>query len=549
MNCKTTIQVISFILVSIFTSCKIDDNSIDKTNLTLSQVSDSLILSVTQELGSDFYEGRRPFTQGEDRTVDYLEKTLYSMGLTPAYNDSYLQEVSLVEITGTPSEKMSFIRKDKSWDLQYGDDFVLHTEGNEADINIENSPLVFCGYGIVDPSRDWNDFKGIDLKGKTAVVLVNDPGFGSEDSTFFNGDIMTYFGRWTYKYEEADRQGADALLIIHETNMAAYPWYVVKSSWAGAQLGIKRTADQADCKGKGWISLNRARELFANANLDFTEELKKARSKDFTPVDLKTSMSVGLKSVYKEDVTNNVIAYIKGEKYPEEHVLYTAHWDHLGISNPVEGDSIYNGALDNASGVAELIAIAKAFSEMETKPDRSVVFAFVTAEEQGLLGSAYYAEHPFLPLNKAVVNLNIDGVNLHGAANDLTITGMGYSDMDSLATEFSERQGRYVQNEQEPEKGYFFRSDHFNFVKKGVPALYATGGYDLKVGGKEKAKEMHDLFISSHYHQPSDEYDSKVWKGEGIKQDAQLYFDIGWQLANQKEWPKWNKNSPFQRSN
>lgn len=498
------------------------------------------------EISKDYYEGRRPFTTGEKRTVAYLEEQLKTLGLKPGNNGSYTQDVPLIEITGEPAPEMLVKTQGGEITLENGKDYVLHTEGNLADVRLEDSDLVFCGYGIVDEARGWDDYAGVDMTGKTAVVLVNDPGYGGEDSTFFKGDIMTYFGRWTYKYDEADKQGADGLLIIHETSSAGYPWYVVSSSWSGAQLGIKRNEGDADCKAKGWISLDKANQIFSKAGHSLPQMIRAARKKGFKPVPLNANVTATVNSKFKEDVSKNVLAYVEGAKRPDEFIVINAHWDHLGIAAPVAGDSIYNGAYDNATGTAAAMSIAEAFTKMP-QPDRSVLFLLVTAEEQGLLGSAYYTENPTIPMDKIVACLNIDGVNPFGMADDLTIIGKGHSTLDEIVAEEAKAQGRHILDEQEPEKGYFFRSDHFNFVKKGVPSLFASGGYELRGQPEGKGKELLDAYVATSYHQPSDEYDPTKLKTEGMVQDAQLYFNVAWRLANSEVWPTWKEDSEFSR--
>ena len=430
-------------------------------------------------------------------------------------------------------------------DLKFKEDYVIHADKTVDEIDIVDAELVFCGYGINAPEKNWNDYAGIDMKGKIAVVLVNDPGFGSEDEDFFKGDIMTYYGRWTYKYEEAERQGAKGLLIIHETTSAGYPWFVPQSSWTGGLLSLTRDDNTVGCDMKGWLHLDAATKLFEGCGLDLASEIRAARKPGFKAKSMNATVSTSLRNEYKFDSSHNVVAYIKGEKEPDDFIVYTAHWDHIGIGPVVNGDSIYNGALDNASGVATVMAIAKSFSELNVKPDRSVLFLMVTAEEQGLLGSEYYVKNPLFPIENTVCNLNMDGVNPVGEMNDLTIVGIGHSDMDEIAEVAAKAQDRYVLAEQEPEKGYFFRSDHFNFAKAGVPALYAEGGYDHKEKGKEYAKQMRDKYTTDNYHRPSDEYDEETWNFDGMLQDGQLYFDIGLKLANSERWPVWYEGSEF----
>lgn len=531
-------------LLSLIAACKTETAPTVITEQTLNGLT---IKKHLQELSDDKYTGRMPCTEGEDLTVAYLEKELKALGLSPANGDSYLQDVPLLTIDGEISKHMEVQTKEGKLMWNKGQDFVIHSQRKVDEIALEDSELVFCGYGIVDEKLGWNDFEGVDMKGKTAVVLVNDPGFGMDDPNFFKGDIMTYFGRWTYKYEEADRQGASGLLIIHETASAGYPWFVVQSSWQGPQQGLSGIDRSKDCGIKGWISLQKAQQLFEKSGYNFTEEIKKARTSDFKPFSFGATVSASLKNTYTECISKNVAAIAKGKKNPDELIAYTAHWDHIGIGKVVEGDSIYNGALDNASGTAGLLAIAEAYSKSEI--DRSVLFLFVTAEEQGLLGSEYYVNKPLYPLDKTVCNINMDGLNPAGLMNDFTITGKGHSQMDAYAEKHAKRQDRYVMAEQEPEKGYFFRSDHFNFAKFGVPALYGDGGYDHREKGKEYAKELRDTYTLENYHAPSDEFDASTWQMDGAVQDAQLYYNIGLDIANSTDWPEWDPKSEFKRPN
>jgi len=527
---------------SILCACQTESNKNELAELDSTSLSQHL-----ETLSSDLFQGRKPGTKGEVLTVNYLALKLKEAGIAPGNGDSYFQEVPLIDITGTPSELMNITTPTGEISLRNSKDFVVHTERNQAKISLEESDMVFCGFGIVDDKLDWNDYAGVDMTGKTAVVLVNDPGFGGEDSTFFKGNTMTYYGRWTYKYEEADRQGAAGLLMIHETASAGYPWFVPQSSWSGSQQGLDQGGRDNDCGIKGWLHFDQARALFKNCGLDFTEMVKAARKPGFKPIPLDAQVSVSLENEYKKVNSKNVIGMIEGETRSDEYIVYTAHWDHLGIAKAVNNDSIYNGALDNASGTAAVLGIAEAMAKSEVKPERSVVFLFVTAEEQGLLGSKYYVDNPVFPLDKTVCNLNMDGVNPAGKMRDLTIVGMGHSDMDGIAEEAAKAQGRYIMNEAEPEKGYFFRSDHFNFAKKGVPALYAEGSYDHWEKGVEYAKSFRDGYVAERYHAPSDQYDAEEWNMEGMVQDGSLYLNIGWDLANSNQWPQWNKSSEFSR--
>ena len=498
-------------------------------------------------LSSDEFQGRMPCTNGEEKTVSYLVQTLKELGVKSGNGSSYTQNVPLVDITSIMSGDMDIVTHDQTINLSPGSDFVINTERKTKSLELRNSDLVFCGYGIVAPERNWNDYEGIDMRGKTAVVLVNDPGYGGEDPNFFKGDVMTYYGRWTYKYDEADRQGADGLLIIHETSSAGYPWFVVQSSWTGSQQGLEGIDRSDDCGIKGWLSLDAAKELMEVSGSTLGEMIKKARTPGFKPIPIDAQVSVSISSRSEGCTSQNVIGILEGVKNPDEYVVYSTHWDHLGIGKVVNEDSIYNGAYDNASGTATVLAIAESFAKAVKKPDRSVVFLFVTAEEQGLLGSEYYAENPIYPLSQTVANLNMDGVNPAGWMNDFTIIGLGYSEMDDIAKVAAEEKGRYILNEQEPEKGFFFRSDQFNFAKKGVPVLYGKGRYDHREKGKAYAKKFNERYYSERYHSPADEFDKNEWNFDGMLQDGELYRDIGQRLANSKNWPKWKQGSEFSR--
>ncbi|MEN7550574.1 M28 family metallopeptidase [Rapidithrix thailandica] len=506
------------------------------------------ITQYLEPLASDEFQGRKPFTEGETKTIAFIKEAFEEMGLQPANGESYFQEVPLVEISGHPAPSMTVTGtgSEESLELEGGKDYIVFSEREQEDISLEASELVFCGFGIVAPEYGWNDYEGIDMKGKTAVVMVNDPGFGTTDSTLFKGNTMTYYGRWTYKYEEAARQGAEAVLIIHETGPAGYPWTVVQNSWSGAKLQLQSTdGNQSKCALQGWITLETASKLFKMSPTELGNITRKARNKGFKPVSLGLHASTSLKNTFKKDLSQNVVAMLPGTELKDEYIIYTAHWDHLGVGTAVDGDSIYNGAVDNASGTASIMAIANAFSQQKEKNKRSLVFLMVTAEEQGLLGSAYYAQHPLFPPEKTVANLNIDAMNPNGAMKDFTITGYGHSELDEYAAEAAQKQGRYILPDQSPEKGYFFRSDHFNFAKIGIPALYGKGGYDHLEKGKDYAMEKHQEFTATRYHRPSDEFNSTTWDMSGLVQDAQLYYEIGLKLAHEKTFPKWKEGSEF----
>ena len=520
-------------------------NTISSEHETFADLIDSLnIMRHVEQLASDDFQGRKPFTEGEKKTVSYLEGELSHMGLEPGNNGSFFQEVPLVEINATPDSVMSVHQKNQSHSLRYRQDFVALTRRVTDRIDIKRSELVFCGFGIVAPEYNRNDYEGIDMNGKTAVVLVNDPGFGTEDSTQFKGNAMTYYGRWTYKYEEAARQGAEGVLIIHNTAPAGYPWGVVQSSWSGKALYLQAEDDnRSRCAFEGWLSQGAARKLFEMAEIK--NYLGKAREIGFRPIPMNMSVDLSLQVETHKSVSRNVIARQPGSSRPDEYVIYSAHWDHIGIGTPIEGDSIYNGALDNASGTAVLLEIAHAFSQLEEKPARSVVFLFVTAEEQGLLGSEYYAQHPIYPLKKTVANINMDGIQFRGKMKDLTVVGYGQSELDEYARQAAQKQGRYIKPDPNAEKGYFFRSDHFSFAKVGVPALYASGEYEQADKGVSWTKTQSDAWIQKNYHQPSDEYIPEEWRFGGMVQDAQLLLNIGYTISNETTFPNWKEGSEF----
>lgn len=494
-------------------------------------------------LASDEFMGRKPFTEGERKTVNYLESELKRMGLEPGNGDSYFQEVPMVEITGTQSPNMLVKGAGETMVFNTPEDVVVYTELVEKEAGIKDSPLVYAGYGIVAPEYDWNDYEGLDVKGKTVVVLVNDPGFGSGDSTLFKGDQMTYYGRWTYKYEEAARQGAAGVLIVHENVPAGYPWLVVQSSWTGAKLNLDDENAPYKCAIQGWITRTTATKLFKAAGIKDYSDL--ARSKDFRPVALGLTATVSVKNEIKKDMSRNVVGIVKGSERPDEYIIYSAHWDHLGVGESVDGDSIYNGAHDNASGTVGMLTIAETFAKMKKRPERSVVFLFVTAEEQGLLGSAYYGQNPIYPPNQTVANINIDGLPAYGEMKDLTITGYGQSELDDYAKTEAKKQGRYVIPDPDPGKGYFFRSDHFSFAKAGIPALYASGSYESKEKGIAFIEEKKNEYLAIRYHQQGDNYLPDEWDLKGIAQDALLLFNVGRRLANETYFPTWSEGSEF----
>lgn len=497
-----------------------------------------------QTLASDEFEGRKPFTIGEQKTVDFLVKEFVDMGLEPGNGNAFLQEVPMVEITSIPAQKMTFQGAKGKVELTVSEEFVAYTQRTEEKISLEQSDLVYAGYGVVAPEYGWNDYEGLDVKGKTVLVLINDPGFGGDDPKLFKGETMTYYGRWTYKFEEAARQGAAGVLIIHETVPAGYPWLVVRNSWSGAALNLENTAGLYQCAVQGWITRDAATKLFGISSTDMAGFKEKARTQGFRGFDMGLKASLTMDTRTRRDGSYNVAAKITGTERPDEVVIFSAHWDHLGVGPEVDGDTIYNGAVDNASGTALLLEIARAFAKSE-KPKRTVLFLAVTAEEQGLLGSAYYAQNPIFDPKKSVANINMDGISPYGRMKDFTIVGHGQSEMDDLAAKYAEKQGRYIYPDPDPGKGYFFRSDHFNFAKVGIPALYGSGTYEAEIGGVDKVKEMSAAYLSTRYHRPADEFVPGSWAFGGLWQDGMLMYQVGSELANSTLWPMWKDGSEF----
>jgi Zn-dependent M28 family amino/carboxypeptidase len=497
-------------------------------------------------LSSDEFMGRMPFTEGEKLTTSFLESKFKEMGLEPGTGDSYFQEVPMVSIITYPEQSIEFKAAQGSVVGEGLKDYVIWTQRTDSVVRVENAEVVFAGFGIVAPEYGWNDYKNLDVKGKIVVVMINDPGFGSEDSTFFKGNTMTYYGRWTYKYEEAVRQGALGCLIVHNTIPAGYGFNNIQNSWKASKLYLDdRGQDKYKLGFEGWITLPFAKQLFEKMGKNQSELLQNARTPNFQGFSTGMTLSTSLVVEPTYNVSKNVIAKITGKTAPEEVIIYTAHWDHIGIGKPDEtGDSIYNGALDNASGTAALLALAKAFKTDE-QPDRTVVFLSVTAEEQGLWGSAYYAKQPIYPKEKTVANINMDGVNPYGKMKDVSVIGVGQSEMEDLLDEELKKLGRYAAPEPNPVVGYYFRSDHFNFAKIGIPALYIGTGIDHVEKGKEYGKQLQEEYVAQYYHKPADAYDPKRWNLDGAVDDVQLLYQVGRNLANSTKWPGWKEGSEF----
>jgi Zn-dependent M28 family amino/carboxypeptidase len=498
-----------------------------------------------QILSSDDFEGRFPASLGEEKTIAFLKEEFEKVGLEPGNGDSYFQEVPLVEITATPQTDLIITGGNEPLSFAFKDDFVGLTLRVQEKVTVEDSDMIFVGYGIVAPEYDWNDYEGLDVQGKTVVMLVNDPGFATQDPELFNGRAMTYYGRWTYKYEEAARQGAACAIIIHETEPAAYGWGVVQNGWTGPNFNlVTEDGNASKCAVESWITLDTARTIFEAAGKDYDELKKAAEKPGFTSVPLGLKANLTMENKIREAVSNNVIGLLPGSTRADEYIIYTAHWDHFGRKPELEGDQIFNGALDNATGTSALIELAEAFQKLGSPPLRSVLFMAVTAEEQGLLGSDYYATHPIYPLTKTVAAINMDALNIYGKMKDIRVVGYGQSELDDYVKAYAEEVGRVVLPNPTPEKGSFFRSDHFPFAKQGVPALYAGSGVQHVEKGEEWGLEQVEKYIREKYHKPSDEYDPN-WDLSGMLDDLHMYFMIGYKLSMEDTFPNWKEGSEF----
>ncbi len=502
-------------------------------------------------LSSDEFEGRSPGSIGETKTVEYLTAQFKRLGLAPGNGESYVQEVPVVETTiDEKSTTLSIKKADAGLTAVFGTDYVLGSRTGQADVSINDSQLVFVGYGVVAPEENWNDYAGLDVKGKTVVMLVNDPGFHVA-SDIFAGRKMTYYGRWTYKYEEAARQGAAAALIIHDTEGAGYGWDVVKNSWSGPQFDLPASEDpEPRLPAQGWISAEFAQALFAAEGQDFAAMRKAASEPGFKPVAFQSQLQLAMKNSTRQAVSHNVLAKLSGSKYPDEAIVYTAHWDHLGKEvyageQPAAGqDLIYNGAIDNATGVAGVLEIAESFVTLATPPERSVIFLLVTLEESGLLGSKYYAAHPPVALANTVAVVNLDAMTVVGQTKDFVVIGLGNSELDDIARKYATEQNRVLVEESSPEKGFFFRSDHFSFAKGGVPALYGKGGIDHIEKGKAFGQQMLDDYTQVRYHKTADNYDPS-WDLRGVLDDLKLLYSVGNDLAQSRQWPNYVEGNAF----
>jgi Zn-dependent M28 family amino/carboxypeptidase len=513
------------------------------------------ILENIKVLSSDEYQGRAPASPGEALATGYIEEQFKKAGLMPGNPDGhYFQKVPMVGIKADPSAELVFTdaAHGKRETLKFGDDFVAWTRRVQSAIDVD-AEMVFVGYGVVAPEYDWDDFKGVDVKGRILVVLINDPQVPDPrdptklDEKVFKGKAMTYYGRWTYKFEEAAAKGALGCLIVHQTGLAGYPWGVVRSSNTGELFSLV-TADQgmSRCAVEGWMTYEKAKELFALAGKDFDALEKSAVRRDFHPVDLHVKAALSLRNTIRTIDSKNVVGKLVGSdpKLRDEYVIYTAHWDHLGIGPEVNGDRIYHGAVDNASGVAGLVELANAFAQVQPPPRRSILFLSVTAEEKGLLGSQYYSEHPLYPLSKTLAEINMDGLNMLGRTKDIEVIGLGQSSLDDVARAVAAEQGRVVKPDAEPEKGFYYRSDHFSFAKQGVPALDPSSGVDYLGKQQGWGLQMRENYTREDYHKPSDKI-KPYWDLSGTVEDLRLLGEVGYRVANARTFPVWKAGSEF----
>ena len=510
-----------------------------------------------EELAHDKYEGRAPGTQAGEKSARWVASEMERLGLEGGAKDgSFFQKVGMVEtIADAANSQITITKGDEVFPLALTDDAVLWTKHQSSEpISWADSPLVFVGYGSVAPEYNWNDYEGVDVAGKTVVMLVNDPGFATKDPALFKGNAMTYYGRWTYKFEEAARQGATGAIVIHETEPASYGWGVVSGSWSGPQADLIRAdAGASRTQFESWITRDKAVELFAAAGLDFEREKAKAATSDFTPVAMDGLTASGKITQTTSTMDSvNVVGTIEGKKYPDEYVLFVAHWDHLGKKTgektgaPGEDfydDDIFNGAVDNATGTAALLEMAEYIATQEL--DRTAIFLAVTLEESGLLGSAYYAENPTVPLSSVVAGLNIDAMLPTGRTKDMIVVGYGASQLEDMLAEILVDQDRVIVPDPKPEAGYFYRSDHISLAKKGVPMLYADGGYDLRDGGEAAGRAFAEVYTVQRYHKPMDEYDAS-WDLSGMQEDVTALTTLGLQIANAETWPTWYPGNEFE---
>jgi Zn-dependent M28 family amino/carboxypeptidase len=522
-------------------SCSDRDLKLREKSITTADLA-----NYVKNLGSDEFMGRKPFTAGEKIATDYLAGELKRIGFEPAFNGSYFQPVPMVEISSVAKGRVRINSGKKLFSFSTPDDIAVTSPQFADEVNIKGSEMVFAGFGIIAPEYDWNDYSGLDVKGKTVVVLINDPGLYTGDSTFFKGREMTYYGRWTYKFEEAARQGAEGILIIHETEGAGYQYNIPRKSSITPRLYMQ-TADsnKTMCSFTGWLSAAAADTLFGSLGYDVTKLRKEACKKEFKGFDLKSLLSLSIVNKIRFNTSANVAGVLKGTSRADECIVYCAHWDHFGIGEKEKGDSVYNGAVDNGTSMAWALEIGQAFSGLKKRPLRSVLILFPTAEEQGLLGSQYYTEYPVFPMEKTVACFNNDLMLPIGRMKDIMVTGYGQSELDDMIADVAKEQDRYIVRDPNSQAGMYFRSDHFPFAKKGVPSSFARGNVESREHGKDWASAMEKDYIDNKYHRPSDNYEPGKWDLNGIAEDARLSFVVGYRLSNSDFFPSWKAGSEF----
>ena len=499
-----------------------------------------------QVLGSDVFEGRSPASKGEELTVAYIADEFRKLGLKAPVDGSFIQDVPMARITNDPAAVLRVKGNGADLEFRQGTQFVGWTLQAREDAAVADSDMVFVGYGVVAPESGWDDYAGLDVRGKTVVMLVNDPGFASKDPDLFKGKTMTYYGRWPYKFEEAARHGAAAALLVHETEPASYGWNVVNNSWMGPRFSLSTPDGNADrCALEAWISLDTAKAIFAAAGREYDAMKLDADKRGFQAVPLGLKASITMHDAVENVISRNVVGLIPGTARPDEVVVYSAHWDHLGVNPAVPGDDkILNGAVDNATGVSGLIELARAFMKPGVPHERSLLFLAVTAEEQGLLGSGYYVKHPLFPLEKTVADLNMDAMNVLGPTKDVTVGEYGRCELEDYFKKAAEEQGRVIAPEANPESGGYFRSDHFSFAVAGVPAISAGSGVDDREKGRAYGAKARMDWAAVNYHQPSDEF-SPDWNFTGMIEDLVLFYKVGLRLINETAFPGWKEGSDF----
>ncbi len=543
----TRTTLLALTLVAATSACSTDAGSDGPPGAA--SITEDEIARHIEVLASDEFGGRAPSSPGEELTIAYLAEEFASYGLQPGNGDSFFQDVPLVDITVDPERApFTITGRGSSMDFAYADDVVTWTTRVVESSSVENSEMVFVGYGIVAPEYGWDDYAGIDATGKTVVILVNDPGYATQDDAVFNGNSMTYYGRWTYKFEEAARQGAAAALIVHRTAPAAYGWETVRNSWTGPQFNLQPEDGNAGRVAiEGWMTEETSRAVFERADLDFDALYEQAATGTLRPIEMGVELTTSVENELRFSNSKNVVALLPGSEAPDEYFVYIAHWDHFGTDQALVDageDGIYNGALDNASGTAAMLELAEAYASLPEAPRRSIVFLAVTAEEQGLLGSAHYAADPVFPLTQTVAGLNMDGLSNFGPTRELVVQGYGMSELDMIADAAAAAQGRRIDPDPEPEKGYYFRSDHFELAKLGVPMIYPGNGIDHVERGTEYGLEMNARYTRERYHMVTDEFDD-TWDLTGAVDDVVLYYEIGAAVIQSDSWPNWNEGTEF----